>query len=379
MNKRTYFISIFCICVFAYFSTGLKDEQPAEDLEIVASFGADIKEISDNEALFIAPSSVYTFEEGGKISSSIRSGEALTPARTRETRQLVSNKQYGLGLEKVYLIGESMASYGMKFPAEIFFRNPFLNDSGYVAICHGNPEDILSYKVEGYPSSADYIEGMLKNAHYYNFFSTEYKIADIFLNLDSEGKSTKIPYIDILDKQLKITGVCIFRKDKMIEKLNEEDTKLLNMLSETDGRGIIVLQQNATNYLEYYAKVKRKVKVYKLADKYKFIINLEFTGDIVSNTLYTKVINNTSVNNEIQNGLKENIERSSNYFIEKMKKQYRVDLLELGSHAVAKYGRHTGVDWDDVVSKSDIEVKVKVKIDRKGRGDYLFKTIKSTK
>lgn len=376
MNKRTYLISIFCFCVFAYFSIGLKGEQPAEDLEIVASFGADIKKMSENQVLYIAPSSVYTFEEGEKVSSSIRSGEALTPGRTRETRQLISNKQYGLGLEKVYLFGESMAKYGIKFPIEIFFRNPYLNDSGYIAICHGTPEDILKYKVQGYPSSADYIEGMLKNAHYYNFFSTNYKIVDIFLNLDSEGRSLKIPYIEILENQLKMTGMCIFKKDKMVEKLNDYDTKLLNMLSETDGRGIIPLQMNEDEYLEYYAKVKRKVKVYKSDNKYRFIINLTFAGDIISNTLYTEVINDASVNNKIQNQLEETIKHSSNYFIEKMKKQYKVDLLDLGNHAAAKYGRHTGVNWDDIVSKSDIEVKIKVKIDRKGRGDYLFKSIK---
>lgn len=376
MNKRTYLMSIFCFCVFAYFSTGLKNEQPAEDLEIVSAFGADIQKLSNNQVLYIAPSSVYTFEEGEKISSSIRSGEALTPGRTRETRQLISNKQYGLGLEKIYLFGESMATYGLRFPIEIFFRNPYLNDNGYVAICNGTPENILKFKVQGYPSSADYIEGMLKNAHYYNFFSTNYKVADIFLDLDSEGRSIKIPYIEILKNELKITGLCIFKNDKMIEKLNMEDSKILNMLSETDGRGIITLQSSADDYLEYYAKVKRKVKVNKLDNKYKFTVLLNFTGDIISNTMYDEIINSASLNNKIQNQLEENIKGSSNYFIEKITKQYKVDLLELGKYAAAKYGRHTEVNWDDIVSKSDIEVKVKVKIDRKGRGDYLFKSIK---
>lgn len=379
LNKRAYLIFIFSICILAYFFTGLRGEQPAEDLEIVASFGADIKKMPGDQVLFTAPSSVYNFEEGEKISSSLRTGDALTPGKTRESRQLISNKQYGLGLEKVYLIGESMATYGLKFPIEIFFRNPYLNDSGYLAICHGNPEEILNFKVQGYPSSADYIEGMLKNAHNYNFFSTDYKIADIFLSLDSEGRSPKIPYIELSDNKLKITGMCIFKKDKMIGKLNNEDTKILNMLSETDGKGVISLQAGVNDYLEYYSKVKRKVKVQKVDNKYKFIITLNFTGDIISDTLYTKEQNDAYLNNKIQSQLEEAIKNSSNYFIEKMKKQYKVDLLELGKYAAAKYGRQTGVDWDDIISNSDIDINIKVKIDRIGRGDYLFKSVKVSK
>ncbi len=377
MNKKVYLVTIACVCIFAYFSMGLKDEKPAEDLEIVAGFGGDIKKTIGNEVLYIAPSSVYTFEEGGKISSVIRKGESSTPGKTREKRQLVSNKQYILGLEKVYIIGENMAFNGIENPMEIFFRNPYTNDNGYVAICNGKPEDILKYKVEGYPSSSDYIEGMLKDANNYNFFPSNYKIYNAFLKLASEGKSLTLPYINIVEDQIKITDLCLFKKDKIIGKLNIEDAKIFNMLNETDGKGIITLNKNSDKYLEYYSKVKRSVKVYKVDNKYKFIIDLKFNGDIISNTLYTELDNNVSINNEIETRLEKTIKDSCRYIIFKIKNEYKVDCLQLGNYAASKYGRQSGIDWDEIVPNSDIEVNVKVKIDKKGRGDYFLKKAKN--
>ena len=53
-----------------------------------------------------------------------------------------------------------------------------------------------------------------------------------------------------------------------------------------------------------------------------------------------------------------------------MKNEYKVDCLQLGWVAAAKYGRDTGVDWDEVVSNSDIKVNVKVNVDKVGRGQY---------
>ncbi|MDP4179223.1 MAG: Ger(x)C family spore germination C-terminal domain-containing protein, partial [Bacillota bacterium] len=57
-------------------------------------------------------------------------------------------------------------------------------------------------------------------------------------------------------------------------------------------------------------------------------------------------------------------------FINKMKTDYKVDCLELGRVAAAKYGRRTGTDWNKVVMDSDIKINVKVKLNKQGRGDY---------
>lgn len=307
------------------------------------------------------------------LSSSVKTGYGVTPAETRESRQLISNKQFMLGVEKLYIIGEALAKKGLEIPVEIFYRNPTTNDNSFFIISHNKPVEIFKFNVIGYPSSSDYIEGMLKNAKYYNFFSTNYKISDVFLNLDAEGKNVILPYIDIVKQKLTIVGLGIFKKDKLVGELNIQDSKTYNMLSGTDGKGVISLLISPAKHLDCYVNVKRNVKVYKTGNQYKFVINLKFAGDLVSNTLYNKGMNQTSINSEIQTKLEESIKKECELFIIKLKDEYKVDALGLGKYGVAKYGRGMNIDWDDVFDNAKIEVNVKVKIDRIGRGNFLIK------
>jgi hypothetical protein len=42
-----------------------------------------------------------------------------------------------------------------------------------------------------------------------------------------------------------------------------------------------------------------------------------------------------------------------------MQNDYKLDCLALGRVAAAKYGRHTGTDWNKAVSEAEIVVKCK--------------------
>ncbi len=66
----------------------------------------------------------------------------------------------------------------------------------------------------------------------------------------------------------------------------------------------------------------------------------------------------------------EKIYKESYEFINKMQNEYKIDLLNLGSVAAAEYGRHTGVNWDDVVSNSEIELDINMRLIRGARGTF---------
>lgn len=57
-------------------------------------------------------------------------------------------------------------------------------------------------------------------------------------------------------------------------------------------------------------------------------------------------------------------------FINKMQNEYKVDALNLGSVAAAKYGRNTGVDWNQIVSDSEIELDINMRLICGGRGTF---------
>ncbi len=119
-----------------------------------------------------------------------------------------------------------------------------------------------------------------------------------------------------------------------------------------------------------YATSKRKVKCYKEGNKYRFIINLDIEGELVSNGLYKDVTSDAKELKKYEEDMKNNLEKQCNDSINKIKYEYKVDVLDLGRNAVAKYGRGTGVDWNTIICDSDIKVNVKFKVNTEGRGDY---------
>lgn len=323
-----------------------------------------------NSVEYKIPISFYNYGENMKISTLTHTGTAGTIAETRENRQVFSNKRLILGIERMVILSEDFSKFGIHHIIHTMFGNPLINDTGLVSVCKGKPEDILSFQVEGYPSSADYITSMLESSTKFNFFSDNYKFMDLYVRTESEGRSLVLPYVELKGDKLQMTGMALFKKDKMVKKLDLAESKTLNMLRENKVKGVLKLQEDSKKYLTYYAKTKRKVRCEKKEDKYTFFIDLSLNGDIVENHLYNDIRENEETMKKFEKEMSEYVERISNNFIEEMQNNYKVDCLELGRVAAAKYGRHKDIDWDEIASNADIKVNIKVKVDKMGRGDY---------
>ena len=369
-NKVKYIITILiCAAIAVFFSTGLNQAQSLEELNIISGLGNDI-EIKGNTVKYVTPFSVYLFEAQGKMESALKTGTGSSISETRQTRQLTDNKQSILGLEKIFVLSQDIATYGIKNIIDLLFRNPNLNATAYAMVCKGNSSDVLGMNIKGYPSSADYIQGLIKNSVYYNFFSDKYKVLDMFFLAGSEGRNLVLPYIERTEEGISITGMALFNKDKMVAKINTDQLKIMNMMRENDVHGILSIKKTPKQSIDYYATSKRNVSCTKDGDKYKFTININLSGDILSDTLFKGLQSDPKKNDEFDKAMAEQVKKSCNDFITKMKNEYKVDCLELGQVAAAKYGRQTGVDWNLVVCNSEIEVNVKVNIVKTGRADY---------
>lgn len=349
----------------------------AEDLDISLGIGYSLLQNSQGNVEYHIPINSIIYgpmateeSKGSKNNSELHEGNASTLGRTREDRQRRIDRKIFLGTQRVYLMDEDVAKFGVKPMMDILFRNPVLNDNGVVLICKNKSDDYLSYNIEGYDSPVEFIESMVKNSVNYNFFSKDYSLKNVYLTMDAEGRTVVQPYIELKEQGFEITGLAIFNKDKLAQVVDINEGRLLNLLRENNVRGMVTLQNSEKEYVNFTAKSKRKVKCYKEEDKFKFIIELNLTGDIVSNKLYKNLAEDTEEIKEFERNMAEKIEKQCKEFISKMQRVYKLDCLELGRIAVTKQGRGTGIDWNKVISNSNIEVRVKVSIDKVGRGEY---------
>lgn len=297
-------------------------------------------------------------------------GIGSTIGKTRENRQKKIGKEFFLGLSKIYIVDEEYARYGIRDLMDVNFKNYVVNDNAFLVICKGRNEEYLNYTSPGYDNSAEYISDMIKNSVNYNFFKENYMLKNASLSMDAEGKNVVSPYIEIMEDGIKITGVAVFKKDKIAAILDMKDTKIMNMLRENKVKGILTIQKDSDKYVNYQAESKRKITCRKIGDKYTFIIDLNLEGEIINNELYKGMATNVGITKRFEDDMAKQMEEMCTGFLDRMKNKYKVDLLQLGWVAAAKYGRDTGVDWNEVVSNSDIKVNVKVNVDKLGRGQY---------
>lgn len=374
MNKKLngkIFIYLIIVIIFLYAFIGPKGDL-VENLEIPIAVGFDLKAKIGKDVSYSVPIASYLFESEKEADSEIIIGEANSLGETRESRQLEASKTFLLGLERIFLFSEKYAEYGIGTANDILLSNPEINDRAFVVVCREKSEDILNHKVRGYANSAEFIEGLIKNSKNFNFFAPHQgSLMDVFVRVDAEGRNTSLPYIELKDGNIELTGLAIFKGDKMILKAGIEEAKIINVLKENKVKGMLTIQDSSKNYINYYAESKRKVKCYKENDKLKFVIDLSLNGSIVSNTLYLNLTTDPKVLKEFTKDMEKNLkENYQNFINDKIKGEYKIDVLDLGRVAAAKYGRGKNIDWNKVVSESTIEVNVKVKVDTEGRGNY---------
>ncbi len=366
-NKKLLLL-IAMILIFIISFMGSKS-QPVENLEIPVGIGADIEK-KGGPIVYKVPVEVYSFKESNKISSYILSGESLSIGSTRGDRQLKSGKRFILGLNKIVIFSEDAARNGLNNFMDLNINNAQGNDSAQCIVCQGKAEDMLKYKVKGYESCSDYMYGMMQNLSQFNFFSTKYGLMDVIVTMDAEGRTVLLPYIGIKQGLIETTGLAMFNKDKMVGTLNINEARVINMLKEDDVKGILTIQKSSKKYINLYATAKNKVRCYKENGKYRFVINLNLKGEIVTNQLYENLNLDQRQMKRFENDMEEFVEKNCNSTLHKIIREYKIDVLDLGRVAAAKYGRNTGANWNKIVSNSDIEVNVKVKVDGQGRGKY---------
>ena len=366
---KVYFILTAALLFYMLIFIGIQ-RVPIEELEIIGGLGYDLKKVTPGNIEFSFPLESYVISPDGEIRSKTTVAKGLTPGQTDQNRQRMLDKAFVYGTDRIFVIGEDYATYGIRSILEERARNPYTSDMAFTMISKGKAEDILKFRMKNYASISEYLEGLIESLKWSNFFSQNYKIIDIMVRVQGEGRSLVLPYVEIEKNRVIVSGVALFNKDKMIGYLNISQTRLLNLLKENNVVGVLSLQQGSKKYIDISALSQRKVKCTREGEKYKFSIELKLEGEVINNVLVKKLLEDLDTKKLIEQQFEKQIEKDCEAFIKKMQGQYKVDLLDLGREGAAKYGRRKNIDWNEVVTNAEISVKAKVNIFAQGRGGY---------
>ncbi len=370
MNKKNYFIIVIGILFYTYIIEG-QARVPIEEVVTITGIGYDVEIKGKDMMEYSIPISTTVLKSSEEQVNLIFKEEGRSLGEIIQKRQEVMNQKFVQGHERVVLVSEDYARYGLRTLIEDRFRNAEVNDIAYMAVCKGKTEDYLKYKVPGYDNASEYIEGLIEASPNDNFFSDNYKQIDAFVRIGAEGRNLVLPYIEITEEGIVLTGMAIFKGDKLIALADIKESRMLSLLKNDSVKGIESLQRSNEIYIDFDAKSgKRKIECHKQGEKYSFKIDLILKGTVIDNEMFVDMVKDIKIKKEFEKDMGKSIEKQCNDFIFVMKNKYKTDCIGLGREAAAKYGRRKVLDWNKVICSSDIKVNVKVLVDLQGRGDY---------
>lgn len=359
--KKISFIIIISIML-----SGCYDMRPVEELGIIVGLGYDVENPGMNYK-YKDTSETFIFKGEKKIEHDTLSGKNKAIYTTKHEVQSKFNKKWILGTEIVYLIGQGRAEYGIKDLIDALIRDPERRVVAGIAVSKPQAESIYKMKPIEYSTMAEEIRGILNFSSRENFFTPKVEIPEFLQMYYQEGRKIVIPYMDEVDGRIQITGLALFKEDKMINKVDLDEAMLINLLRNTGGKSYLAVNSPETNeyYVAYFTS-KVKVKVSKEYEKLKYDVFVNLSGDLKVDTVDKKMIIAKEVK-EIQEVFSKNVETRLNSEVKKMQKEYKTDWLDFGKYAVAKYGRQGTYASDETFCNANIDVHVNTKISAIGQ------------
>ncbi|TDT51957.1 Ger(x)C family spore germination protein [Fonticella tunisiensis] len=344
---------------------------PIEGLAVLAGTGNDLEKEANNK--FKNTIEFFVFKEEDKIERTVITVNSETAYTAYEKRQIKMKKNPLVGTIRAYVIGEERAKYGIGDLLDTFIRDQERNLNTVMVVCKGKAEDIFMLNpVENSTISED-IKSELQSSINSYFLTREMEIKDVFNMYYQEGRRIMIPYIEA-DRgkyvdTVKISGIAVFEKDKMIFMIPIEEAKYINLIRNSNSKGYLSLvnENDRTKSTDLFCTSKRKVKVSMENDKLIYDINIDIKAENKMNTAGSE--GEPSENNieMIAKKIEKQTEDRLKETIARVKQKYGVDVFDIEKYAIAKLGRDKEEFIKDSFKNSIINVNVNVKIISTGR------------
>lgn len=309
-------LSIFCL-------TGCANYHELNDLGIVSSILIDYK---DN--LFYTTVEVVD-EEEFKTYSGV--GNSLTNALDNA---LISSSKYlyYAHLNAVILTENTPIDTILNY----FLRSPETNNTFY--LCITEKTDIYDQD----KNMGETLKNILERVYKDNFFDTTKKLKD---------KNTDF-VLPIIDENLKVSKLNLYKDNKKIDSLNNNELNTLKLLF---GYENSYIKNGKDKYIEINInKINKKIDI---KDKIKITLDLEAT---VKQITTGEEANNIKDLQNIQGRYNKEIENSINELIEKLK-NYQADILGINNMLLNKFH-----NMDKHFYDFDFDIEVNTHINKKG-------------
>ncbi|MGM0370507.1 MAG: Ger(x)C family spore germination protein [Bacillota bacterium] len=271
-----------------------------------------------------------------------------------------------LGMLRIIIFNQEIAEKGLLKHLDTLWREPIVPGSVSMAICSNKQaEEIKDIEPAPIKDIGVYIAELF-NTTSKNSLYPEKSLNDFFISLKNSGQEATIPLLKYGTQDISIVGLALFKKDKMVGKIEAPETRALLLLQEKFIKGPIDLKIEDYHVNYYVQAVKNKIKINYTDNQFEFKITSKLEVDVTENTSQQKIIDNKSALHKMEKHLANALKKEMHNLFAQLQ-HHQSDVIGLGQRAKAKFPQHYhGENWDQQFSRAAININVDVSVRRFG-------------
>ncbi len=348
---------IVLLLIIPFFITGCFDYKEVDKLAFVTAIGIDYDDEKYELTFEVLAGQNYETESGKIKPYTISTkGKTITDAFADIALKIPTLPHY-FHLKAV-VISKEVAKKGTKDIIDYITRNPQISNNFYLLLAeNSDAKEIIKTKSDSGESIASTLSDLVEYSPKTQNIIFTNTFVDNLETYTTYGMDTTITTIEKEgEKVLSMKGISLFKNGKYIESLDKEDSYLLSSLVNKESNYLIEKEYDDKTFAINIYKTKAD---YKFSDN-KVKINITLSAEIKLNEPNFNLKDNdiyTKLNKEFEKKAKDKYESLIKNILET-----KTDPLGIAN----KYYKKTKIKDRDYSFNHDIEIEVKLDINRNG-------------
>lgn len=374
MSRRFKFL--FLIFFLIFIQTGCKDLKEVDRITFPVVLGIDWDETSSNIKIY-AQVSTMSSQPGGQNQStavySVLNGEGKTLIEAMDI--IIDHAQQYISWKQIIavVITDKMAKHGISKELDVLIRNEQIHLNSYLIITTENLRELLGTAPiidTGLPTSIVGV-GLVSEQ---GTHSKAVTIKDFIMATLTKEIEPVLPLLVINRKdekqkektiELDYKGLGVFKDEKLIGWLDENETSAMLFVSGIKGQGYLNISrpQNEEEIIVSELTTNTKFIPYMQNNKPGTILKISVEYDIYSYVSDQKL--DLKEVQRINSLVRDHIKSQVEAVIKKAQQDLNADVFGLGGKIYRKYPEYwieNMNDWSEIFSSMDVKVEVEAKI-----------------
>ncbi|QGU95633.1 Ger(x)C family spore germination protein [Clostridium bovifaecis] len=385
MRQINKIISLFLILSLCLTTSGCWSYKELNALEIVAGFAIDKNE--NDEYIMTAEFAMPT-QEGMSNTPYVLSAKGKTLLDAARNIILKKGSRAYWNHAKIIIVSEAIAQEGITPVIDLILREEQLREDIYLIVSREKTAREIFYrkieKTQGEKRvlSFDIDEGF-RNGTLVAKFPVEYLY--VFAEeMQKEGISSMLPVVRMQEEEgsvhATLGGAGVFKGDKLIGYLNEEETKSIIYLKEKRIFPPVSVELSKSAALENGNKTKVALRTLKLRSKIKpifenekVVMKIDVSFDMEVDEMEKSEVDYLSKEGRalLEEAAEEKVKKDIEKVIDKACKEFNVDVLGFGLKIKQRYPdkwKEIKERWTETLK--DLETDINVDVQIRGSGLY---------